>query len=124
MSRDRSIPNEWHVWTVAERMAQLAEFEHLCERMAGLFAANADPDSAGPLRAAAAQARMLQADGYVQADLNDLGASYPSGPWWLNPKAMDYNASRAEWQDEVARIHLVALDVAISLRSLATLERP
>jgi hypothetical protein len=124
MFRDRSIPNEWHVWTLAERMAQLVEFENLCEGMARLFAANADQESAGALRAAAAQARMLGADGFVQADLNDLGGSYPPGPWWLNPKAMDYNAPRAAWQDEVARMHSAAWEVAINLRSLATLEQP
>jgi hypothetical protein len=124
MSRDRSISNEWHVWTLAERMAQLAEFEHLCEGMARLFAANSDSDSAEPLQAAAAQARMLRADGFVQANLSDLGASYPSGPWWLNPKAMDYDAPRAAWQDEVARMHSVAWSLAINLRSLATLEQP
>jgi hypothetical protein len=112
-----------HLWTHDDRLAQLADLESLCSRMAALFAAHRDSRAAELLSAKAAHAARLLHEGFEQPDLNALGGQFPDAAWWLNPKALDYNASREPWQDEVAQLHQHARAVALDLRSLATLYR-
>lgn len=109
------------VWTSDGREAHLADRECLCERMSALFAANGDSRAAELLGSRAAHAARLVRDGFEQADLNALGGEFPDGAWWLNPKALDDNAAREPWQDEVAELHGLARKVALDLRSVATL---
>lgn len=116
--RDREIE---HVFTQADREAQLADLESLCSRLANLFASHGEPRAAELLRAKADRAAQLLREGFTQAHLNQLGGSFPDGAWWLNTKALDYDASREPWQEEVAALHSLARTVATNLRAIATL---
>lgn len=110
-----------HVWTDDERIAQLADMESLCRRMADAFAEHHDTRAAELMAARGALAAALLRDGFSQADLNELGGQFPYPAWWLNPKALDFDSSREAWQDEVAEWHAHATAVALDLRSIATL---
>ena len=112
-----------HVWTQDDRVAQLADMESLCQRMADLFATHQDPRAAELMAAKASHAGRLLREGFTQADLNELGGQFPDGAWWLNPKALDYDNPRDPWQDEVAELHNHARAVAMDLRSVATMYR-
>jgi hypothetical protein len=112
-----------HAWAHDDRLAQLADLESLCSRMAALFGAHRDVRAAELLAAKAGHAARLLREGFEQADLNELGGQFPDGAWWLNSKALDQNGPREPWQDEVARLHGHARAVALDLRSLATLYR-
>lgn len=80
------------------------------------------PDArASPQRETSETAERLVSVGFVRSDLNDVGGQFPSGPWWLNPKAADYNSAREPWRDEVARMHAEARETAQELRATATL---
>jgi hypothetical protein len=90
--------------TPEDREAQLCDLELLCDRIADLLAEHGDTYNADLIGARADGARELQATGYSQSELNELAGGFPSGPDWLNPKALDYGAPRKPWQDEVARL--------------------
>jgi hypothetical protein len=40
---------------------------------------------------------------------------------WLNPKAVDFNGPREPWQEDIAKIHARAAQLALDLRAAATL---
>lgn len=105
MARDGWPGEVDHVFTPEDREAQLADVESLCRRMADAFGANGDPRASELLGAKADHAAQLLADGYSQADLNELGREFPEGAWWLHPKALDYDNPREPWQDQVAILH-------------------
>jgi hypothetical protein len=109
-----------HVWTHDDRMAQLADLQSLCSRLAELFSAHQDARAAELMAAKAAHAARLLVSGFNQSDLNELGGQYPEAASWLNPKALDYDA-REPWQEQVADLHRHARAVALDLRSRATL---
>jgi len=121
VSKERPGDDVEHVWTQDDRVAQLADIESLCGRMAALFVEHQDSRAAELMAAKAAHAGYLLREGFTQADLNELGGQFPDGAWWLNPKALGYNSPRDLWQDEVARLHEHAVAVALDLRSIATL---
>jgi hypothetical protein len=123
MARDDWPDDVEHVFTNEDREAQLADLESLCGRMSDAFAANGDPRAAELLRAKSVHAAQLLAEGYSQADLNELGGEFPEGAWWLHPKALDYDNPREPWQDEVAMWHELARSTAGDLRAIATLYR-
>ena len=66
-------------------------------------------------------AEQLLTMGFARSDVNDVGSQFPAGPWWLNPKATDFDAPLEPWQDEVARLHAEATEVAQNLRAIGTL---
>jgi hypothetical protein len=113
--------NVEHVFTREDREAQLADLESLCSRIADAFASHNDSRAADLFRDRADFASRLLAQGFTQADLNELGGGFPDGAWWLNPKGLDYSARREPWQDEVARLHELARSAAGDLRAIATL---
>jgi hypothetical protein len=82
-----------------------------------------DMPAAELFRARAITASRLLAEGWTQADLNELGGEFPDGAWWLNPKALDYDAPREAWQNDVAILHEYARMAALDLRAIATLYR-
>lgn len=110
-----------HVFTREDREVQLADLDSICARIADAFAAHGDLRAAEVFRDRADLATRLLAQGFSQADLNELGGEFPDGAWWLNPKAADYNARREPWQDEVASLHELARSTAGNLRAIATL---
>jgi hypothetical protein len=87
----------FHTWTQAEREGQLAEFARRCSGLANGFAAH-DPLASAEFRERADQAKSLLLSGYTQSDLDLLAGQFPRGAWWLNPKALDYDAHREAWQ--------------------------
>ena len=113
-----------HVWTQTDRVAQLADVQRLCRRMAELFAAHRDPRAAELMSAKAAHAARLLEHGFTRADLIELSGPFPEPVWWLNPKASDHDGPRSSWQEEVAELHRRAQEVVTDLRSVATLRRP
>lgn len=112
-----------HAFTQADREAQLADLETLCGELAELYAANGETVTAAAFAERAEVAAALQQTGWVQADLNALGGQFPDGGWWLNPKAVDFNAPRLQWQEEAARLYPLAKATADDLRAIATLYR-
>jgi hypothetical protein len=44
----------------------------------------------------------------------------PSGPDWLNPRALNYGVMRKPFQGEVVRLHPLASGAASDLRTVAT----
>jgi hypothetical protein len=98
-------PGSWHEFTPEDREARLCDLELLCDRIADLLAEHGDTYNAELIRARADRARELQARSYTQAKLNELAGAFPTGPDWLNPKALDYGEHRKPWQNEVARLH-------------------
>jgi hypothetical protein len=72
-------------------------------------------------RARAEAAQHLLSAGFARQDLNDVGGQFPTGPWWLNPKALDSGSPREPWQEEVATLHAEASTTATDLRAVATL---
>ena len=123
MSNEVPASRVEHIWTLDDRVAQLADLESLSQRMAQAFGAHHEPRAAELMAGKAAHAARLLRDGFTQEDLNELGGEFPDGAWWLNPKALDYGAPRDRWQEEVAELHQHALAVAMDLRSVATTYR-
>lgn len=85
-----AFPSIGYVFTTDDRASQLADLESRCARLAEAFRTHGDSFAAETYRAEAERASRLRADGYTQADLNELSRQFPAGPWWLNPKAADY----------------------------------
>ena len=112
----RNLPHEW---TQGERRKQLSEFAALCAGIANGFADH-DPLAAAEFHERAARAEALLAGGWSQSELNLLAGQFPMGAWWLHPKALDYDAPREPWQEEIAVKHARAKIVARDLRSVAT----
>ncbi len=110
-----------HVFTVEDRLRQLGALRDLCARITVLLTEHGDVPEAEQFRLRAETAERLLSVGFVRSDLNDVGGQFPPGPWWLNPKAADFNAPREPWQDEVARLHAEASETAQELRATATL---
>jgi hypothetical protein len=110
-----------HVFTVEDRLRQLEALRDLCVRIAALLTEHGEVAKAGHFRMRADTAELLLSVGFVRSDLNDVGGQFPPGPWWLNPKATDFDAPREPWQDEMARLHAEASETAQELRATALL---
>jgi len=111
---------EFATFSDAERRAQLSQLSDLCHALAQSFYEHGDSFSGRSYAVVGAGAVGLLTHGFSQADLTELSGMFPSGPWWLTPKAMDYDATREPWQDEVAEQHVETREIALTLRTLAT----
>lgn len=110
-----------HVFTVNDRVRQLEALQDLCDRISLLLTEHGCAAEAEQFRVRAQTAARLLSVGFVRSDLNEVGGRFPPGPWWLNPKAADFDAPRERWQSEVARLHADAAETAQNLRATATL---
>ncbi|WP_156224779.1 hypothetical protein [Pseudactinotalea suaedae] len=112
-------PGEYREFSAGDRHSQMLELATSCERMGRILAAHGDVHFAAMFRCRAQFAEELIRSGYVKSDLDALGGSLPSGPEWLNPKAVDFGGRREPWHAEVAELHARALGVAARLRAVA-----
>ena len=110
-----------HVFTLGDRVRQLEALRGLCDRISVLLTEHGHAAEAGQFRVRAQTAERLLAVGFDRSDLNDVGGRFPPGPWWLNPKAADFDAPREPWQSEVSSLHADATETAQNLRATATL---
>jgi hypothetical protein len=67
------------------------------------------------------EARRLLDAGFEQSELNALTTEFPT-PEWLDPKYLDYNAPRDDWQELAAPIHSRARLIVTELRTVATFD--
>jgi hypothetical protein len=110
-----------HVFTAEDRVQQLGTLARLCDRLANLLTEHGERAEGEQFRARAEAAQHLLSAGFARQDLNDVGGQFPTGPWWLNPKALDSGSPREPWQEEVATLHAEASTTATDLRAVATL---
>lgn len=113
---------QWRKYGDDERRRQVEELAKLCWSLAEILRAHGEEWPASMFAERAQAADRLIADGWDQAALTDLGARFPEGVEWLNPKAVDYGAARQPWQEEVAAIHAKARRLALDVRAVATFE--
>jgi hypothetical protein len=101
------LPPAW-----AYRCDQLSDLATACRRLASLLMIRGEVPAARLYAARAVRAEELLAHGFAQPDLDVLATAFPAEPAWiLEPEG------RAPWQDEVARVHGIALEAAEVLRT-------
>lgn len=105
-----------------DRRRQLGELGDLCSSIAEALRTNGDTRSASAFEERTQLAQRCLASGWDQRSLNDIGARFPSGPDWLNPKAVDFGSPREPWQEEVAVLHARASRLALAVRAVATFD--
>ena len=96
----------------ADRCDQISDLGTACRRIAALLMIRGEVVAARLYAARAVRAEELLAHGFAEPDLVTLGTDFPAEPAWL-----DKPEGREPWQDEVARVHGIALAVAVTLRS-------
>jgi hypothetical protein len=116
---------EWYpearAYSRDQRLKQLGEFTHLCRTIARSLRRHGEPWAADGFDDRADAAEALSHDGWDQPALTEVGANFPSGVDWLNQKAVDFNGPREPWQEDIAKIHARAAQLALDLRAAATL---
>jgi hypothetical protein len=115
-----TIEGDWHPYSDDGRRNQLTEFAALCRAIAAELRDHGDSWPASLFEERAALAERLLRDGYDQSLLNEVGARFPAGVEWLNPKALDFSGPREGWQSAVAERHERAARLALDLRAIAT----
>ena len=104
-----------------ERVRQLEKVRDLASQISDQFRANGDTRSADLYADLGNGAVALLRDGFAQDDLNELSSLMPNDPWWLDPRAADYNAPRAQWQTQVAPVVSACRGAVLDLRIIRDL---
>jgi hypothetical protein len=107
--------------TPADRTAQLERLSELSHQIAATLRANGQSRPADLYEDLADAADTLLRDGFTQRELSAVSTMLPNEPSWLDPRAVDYNAPRAAWQNDLVAPVTECRRTALDLRTLRDL---
>lgn len=122
MLNDAHVTASAREYSDAERRRQLGGLAGLCSSIAQALREHGETWSASAFEERAQLAQHCRTSGWDQQSLNQVGARFPTGPDWLNPKAVDFGRPREPWQEEVADLHARASRLALAVRATATFD--
>ena len=107
--------------TPADRIAQLERLSELSHQVAASLRENGQSRPADLYEDLAEAAETLLRDGFTQRELSAVSTMLPNEPSWLDPRAVDYNAPRAAWQNDLVTQVTECRRTALDLRTLRDL---